>query len=836
MNLRFLSTGTETPPLTGTPRKEEVEAALLQMGYERMHLTVLMTLGICLAFYFVLQPLLPMPQGLYWLAILVGVATLRYLLWFAYTAAQRRGVSLISPLWKSIYILAAILAGASWSVGPLLLFEAGASHEMMLILALSILAVGAVAASSLSAQFMAMQGFLLAAFGPLVWIFLRAETESSWVTAGVISAGLLLLLISGRESGKATRILIHTRLKLSQAMETAHCSLKSSEQSRQKIRELNEKLEQRVTERTQALLDKDAQLREALSLNQEIFTASAAGIAVYRQDGPCIMGNPAYGRIVGASEEIVLADNFLKKPAWRKTGGRKLALKVLETGVGESLHTQTTTTNGLNVWLFCQFTRIMHHDQPHLLVMIQDTTLHKLAEEEIRKLAFHDHLTGLPNRRLLTDRLQHAGLSARRHGTQCALLLLDLDNFKVLNDTMGHEVGDRFLLEIADRLRGCLRADDTLARQGGDEFMIILEGLDSGPMAASQVESLAVKIQQVISQPYSLDIPVQTTSPNPRSSSYHCTSSIGIALFQDESISADELLKRADTAMYQAKSSGRNTLRFFDPEMQARVSAQATLESDLRESVRRNEFLLHYQAQADEEGHIVGAEALVRWQHPVRGLVSPAEFIPIAESTGLILPIGQWVLETACQQLQSWSGQAVFENLTLAVNVSARQFLRPDYVSQVEAVLDRYQIPPGRLKLELTESLLAHDVDDIIAKMTALQLRGVSFSLDDFGTGYSSLSYLKRLPLSQLKIDQSFVRDVLVDPNDASIARTIVALGKSMGLDVIAEGVETREQRAFLAANGCHLYQGYLFGKPASADEFENMLSVSPGSTEGGHP
>ncbi len=808
--------------LAPPPENAEVDAALLRMGYARMHQTVLMTLGICLSFYYIFRPLFPMPQGHYWLAGLVGVASLRYILWWRYDVVSRRpaGQSVGFP-WKSLYFLAAILAGSSWSLGALLLFEAGSHYEILLIQAMVVLAVSAVAASSLSAQFWAMQGFLVSALGPLVWIFLNTARDSANITAGIISAGLLLLLISGRESGKATRVLIETRLKLSQAMTDAQASLAHSELASQHIRELNEQLEHRVNERTRELQAKDVELRDAMSLNEEIFTASPAGIAVYRQDGQCIMGNPVFAQTVNATMEVVLSDNFLKRPAWRKTGGRRVALRVLETGTSENIHIQTTTSSGRELWLYCHFTRITHRGVPHLLVMIQDTTLHKLAEEEVRKLAFFDHLTSLPNRRLLTDRLQQACLAAKRHDRHGALILLDMDNFKALNDTLGHEVGDRFLIEVAERLRSCLRAEDTLARQGGDEFMIILEGLDAGLVAASQVESIAVKILQAVSQPYQLDLPPLADTTGRRNYSYHCTSSIGIALFHDDSASAEELIKRADTAMYQAKSAGRNAMRFFDPEMQARISAHAVLENDLREAVRRNEFVLHYQPQADAEGRITGAEVLARWQHPARGMVPPNDFIPLAEMNGLILPIGQWVLETACQQLQKWAGQAEFATMTLAVNVSARQFLHADYVSQVEATLEHYDIQPGRLKLELTESLLAHDVDDIVAKMNALQQRGISFSLDDFGTGYSSLSYLKRLPLDQLKIDQSFVRDVLVDPNDATIARTIVALGQSMGLNVIAEGVETREQREFLAANGCHLYQGYFFGKPAPIEAFE---------------
>jgi diguanylate cyclase (GGDEF)-like protein/PAS domain S-box-containing protein len=446
-----------------------------------------------------------------------------------------------------------------------------------------------------------------------------------------------------------------------------------------------------------------------------------------------------------------------------------------------------------------------------MLCIDTDITQRKRAEREIEDLAFFDPLTALPNRRLLLDRMRHAVATCRRTGRTGAVLFLDLDNFKSLNDTLGHDKGDLLLQQVALRLRARVpRASDTVARHGGDEFVIVLEDLSDEPAeAAAQAERIAEKVVAVFDMPFHLD-----------GHQHHTTSSIGVALFTRHSADVDELLKRADLAMYQAKSAGRNTIRFYDPQMQVVISARVQLEADLRHGLKQHEFDLVYQSQTDGAGHTTGAEALIRWRHPRRRLVMPAMFIPLAEETGLILPLGQWVLDTACRQLVAWARSAATAHLTMAVNVSAHQFRQPDFVQMVQSVVSRTGADPAKLKLELTESLLVADVERTVDKMNALRAMGISLALDDFGTGYSSLSYLKRLPLDQLKIDKSFVRDVLTDPSDAAIARTILLLGHTLGLDVIAEGVETESQRDFLAQNGCLAYQGFLFSQPVPAEQF----------------
>ena len=449
------------------------------------------------------------------------------------------------------------------------------------------------------------------------------------------------------------------------------------------------------------------------------------------------------------------------------------------------------------------------------VMLAHDVTGRRRAEAEIERLAFHDVLTGLPNRRLLLDRLAMAITSTVRAGKHGALLFIDLDNFKDLNDTLGHDRGDELLQQVAQRLQSALRSADTVARLGGDEFVLMLEGLHADmSLAASEAEGIARKILGLLNQPYLLAGREHNSSP-----------SIGVALFGQADDTVDELLKRADLAMYRAKIEGRNTLRFFDPQMQAAVLARASLEADLRVGLQREELALYFQPVVNGSGRMVGAEALVRWRHPQRGMVSPADFIPVAEQSGLILPLGLWVLERACACLRDWADTPDLAHMSLAVNISAREFRSVGFVAQVSEVVARAGIDPSRLKLELTESMFLHDADDIATKMNQLKACGLSFSLDDFGTGYSSLSYLKRLPLDQLKIDQSFVRDVLDDPDDAAIVRTILTLAQSLDLTVVAEGVETRGQRDFLALNGCRQFQGYLFGRPSpSMDDFRPLL------------
>jgi diguanylate cyclase (GGDEF)-like protein/PAS domain S-box-containing protein len=561
-------------------------------------------------------------------------------------------------------------------------------------------------------------------------------------------------------------------------------------------------------------------LEARLKLQDAALQAAANGIVITDADALIQWCNPAFSHITGFTlEEVIghkpkeLVSSGLNPPAlyenlWKTVlSGQVWRGELINKRKDGSLYDEE-----LAITPVFKAQGVIEH----FVAVKQDISERKRTEEKIRQLAFYDALTNLPNRRLLRDRLQQALASCGRTQHSGALLFIDLDNFKDLNDTLGHDIGDLLLIQVAERLVECVREGDTVARLGGDEFVVMLEDLSSNPEeAALQAEGVGEKILAALNQPYLLNGHIK-----------HSTPSIGITLFNASNDDIDDHLKRADLAMYQAKDSGRNTMRFYDRAMQARVIARAALEVELRRGLHDAQFVLYYQVQVDSAGKAIGAEALLRWNHPQRGLLAPGEFITLAEETGLIVSLGHWALEAACRQLVVWAQNPVSAQLVLAVNVSARQFRHPDFVEQVLTILDCSGADPKRLKLELTESLLLDNVDATVKKMVALKSRGIGFALDDFGTGYSSLSYLKFLPLNQLKIDRAFVQDVLSNFHDAAIARTLIALGESLDLPVIAEGVETAEQRDFLTKQGCDAFQGYFFGKPVPIETFMKQLNT----------
>ncbi|MFA6203735.1 MAG: PAS domain S-box protein [Gallionella sp.] len=546
---------------------------------------------------------------------------------------------------------------------------------------------------------------------------------------------------------------------------------------------------------------------------------SQEGMLITDVQGNILRVNHAFTEITGYTAEEVLGKNpsMFKSGRQDKTFYRTMWETILAAGSWEG-EIWNRRKNGEIYPEHLTITAVKNEQGAitNYVAALSDITRSKIAEEEIKSLAFFDPLTGLPNRRLLQDRLQQALTSAGRSGKEGALLFIDLDNFKALNDTLGHDIGDMLLEQVAQRLIACVREGDTVARLGGDEFVVILEDLSTQNLeAAEQTETVAEKILVGLNLPYQLG-----------ANEHHSTPSIGATLFGDhQKLSIENLLKQADIAMYQAKRAGRNTLRFFDPQMQDIINTRASLEIDLRNALEKRQFQLYYQLQTDQTRRPLGAEALLRLKHPERGIVSPAQFIPLAEESGLILPIGLWVLDTACAQLKAWQGQPHTRGLKLAVNVSASQFHQSDFIEQVRAAVRRHGIDPRLLKLELTESMLQSDVEQTIATMNAMRAIGIHFSLDDFGTGYSSLQYLKQLPIDQLKIDQSFVRDIETDSSDLTIVHTIIAMAQSLGLEVIAEGVETENQHRLLQDKGCMQYQGYLFGKPVPIELFEMQLT-----------
>jgi diguanylate cyclase (GGDEF)-like protein/PAS domain S-box-containing protein len=578
------------------------------------------------------------------------------------------------------------------------------------------------------------------------------------------------------------------------------------------VRDLSEtkKAEERLATSQNALRASEARYSTA-------FEASPNAVNIFRlDDGMYLEVNQTFLETMGFEREEVIGRTSQELNIWADPSDLQDIVELLRQKQVFRGEIKQRKKNGETFWGLMSASVFEYEGTSCVLSVTQDISDVKAAQDEIRDLSFYDPLTRLPNRRLLLNRLRRSPIATARNRHRRALLFVDLDNFKSLNDTLGHQTGDLLLQEAALRLGSCVRDSDTVARCGGDEFAVMLENLSEVvEEAIAQAQIVGEKILAICGLPYLLI-----------GHECHCPSSVGITVFGDEQESAKDALQRAEIAMFEAKKAGRNTLRFFAPALQAAVSARATMEEDLREAIKTNQFVLYYQPQV-ERGRLIGAEALLRWKHPRHGLLAPGEFIPLAEESGLILPLGDWVLEAACAQLASWAVRKEASAIALAVNISARQFRQPNFVERVLAALARTGANPLTLKLELTESMLLDNVDDVIAKMTALKSHGLRLSLDDFGTGYSSLAYLKRLPLDELKIDLSFVRDILADAASGAIAQAILTLGKAMGLRVIAEGVETEEQRDFLIRMGCHSFQGFLYSRPLPLEEFQLWLPES---------
>jgi len=740
------------------------------LSVSRISLIASVSLAVFLAF--VQWEVIPSANMLIWCSLMVLASLMRAAFVYLpqrYQATDNAAVR--AQLGK--FRLGVIVAGAVWGSAGFLLFPAGQQeYVMFLVFVLAGMTVGGVA--SFSADLISSLSFSALITLPLV---IRLLVEGDNIS---MAMGLAVLLYLGFMLMTLWRINRNVIENITLRLEAA----------------ARENIVREGKERYRLLLS---------HLPVGIFHYDTNLVITYSNDRFANMLRNSAEALVGLDMKLLKQQAIL--PSLRKA---------LEGNMGYYEGHYLATFSDAEGWVYmtCAPSRDGSGNIVGGIAIVQDISERKQAEDKIKNLAFYDPLTELPNRRLLLDRLQQALASSARSGKEGALLFIDLDNFKALNDTLGHDMGDLLLQQVAQRLTFCVREDDTVARLGGDEFVVMLEDLGEEDIeAAAQTEVIGEKILATLGQPY----PLVTHE-------YRCTPSIGVTLFRGHHLEKEELLKQADIAMYQAKKAGRNTVRFFDQQMQDAVTARVVLEGELRKALEKQQFQLHFQIQVDRSNKPLGAEALLRWQHPTRGLVSPDVFIKVMEETDLILPIGQWVLDTACAQLKSWQQDAYTRNLSLALNVSATQLHQADFVAQVQAAVQRHGINPVLLKLELTESMLLKNIEDTIKTMSALKEIGVQFSLDDFGTGYSSLQYLSRLPLDQIKIDRSFVRDIASDSSDREIVGIIIAMAQNLYLDVIAEGVSTEEQRQFLMGTGCFHFQGYLFGAPVPIGEFETLL------------
>jgi len=566
-------------------------------------------------------------------------------------------------------------------------------------------------------------------------------------------------------------------------------------------------------------IEKEKALEASEARYRTVYQTSLDGIAITRMsDGRYIDANKTFLDLMGYEQVEVLGKTTLTLDTWVNPEERKKWVAVLrrDSKYCDAI-VQLRKKNGEVFWSLNSSSAIQIDGTECVMTVVRDISKAREAEEKIRNLAFYDPLTGVANRLLLTEHLNQALASASQNSRKGGILFIDVDHLKRLNDTLGHRAGDMLIHEVARRLKASVGESDTVGRFAGDEFVVLIKDLGEDPTeAAAQIQAIGEKILKANRASFLIE-----------GHEIENSCSIGITLFGNPDESADQILQEADIAMYQAKTGGGNAVQFFAPALKASVSARAAMENDLREAIRSEQFELYYQPQIDHE-ELIGAEALIRWKRPGRGFVPPNQFIPVAEETGLILQIGSWAMKTACQQIAILAQSEETASLTVAVNISAREFRQPDFIERVLSAVFTSNANPRKLKLELTESMLVDNITDVIGKMTELKAFGVRFSLDDFGTGYSSLSYLKRLPLDQLKIDRSFVRDMLENGNSGVIAQTIISLSKALGLSVIAEGVETEEQREFLARHGCYSYQGYLFSRPVPFEEFLEMCRTLP--------
>jgi diguanylate cyclase (GGDEF)-like protein/PAS domain S-box-containing protein len=573
-----------------------------------------------------------------------------------------------------------------------------------------------------------------------------------------------------------------------------------------------------LTENLEATKNIAAKIEAEREFSRGIIANMQDGFSLIDATGMQTEVNEAFRKMTGFSREELIGHRAPNYPYWppEELGEIQKAFENTLSGADATFELTFMRKNGERFRALVSPSAIKDHEGNIVsyVASIKDITERKRAEERIHNLAFYDHLTELPNRRLLLEHLKQSQHTHARRNNHGAILFIDVDHFKKVNDTKGHPAGDALLIQIAQRMKDCVHVDDTVARWSGDEFVILLNDLhEEEVQAAVETETFAEKLRLQLAEPYKIE-----------GIAVHTTVSIGICLFGSEEDTVDEILKRADTAMYQAKNLGRNAIHFFDSAMHAVMSARIALETDLRSAIPGGQMQLCYQPQVDGSGKIVGAEALVRWLHPEHGLIQPNRFIALAEESDLIFPLGLWVLENACMQLKRWQAHELTRDLIVSVNVSTREFRQPDFAERILRVVEEQGVPGSKLKLELTESVALTELDKTLSKMEKLRAAGLSFAIDDFGTGFSSLTYLSRLPFDQLKIDQSFIRSLKVRVSDALLVQTIIGMANNLGMNAIAEGVETEDQLSFLRQHGCGLYQGFLFSKAVEAEKLESIL------------
>jgi diguanylate cyclase (GGDEF)-like protein/PAS domain S-box-containing protein len=709
-----------------------------------------------------------------WLALFFVVYIVRVFLIFQY---KKNNISDRSPdRWHNRFVITTYIVGGLWGAASLYLFPLN-SHLHQAIFFIIITGMTASAVSALSPSLATVVGFLSLALLPLIakMVFI-GSTESYYLGLLVIIFWLVNLFNS-----KKINASIHDNIRL---------RLQGAERER------------------------------ILSTSEEryrhIFDNAPLGIFHYNNDAVVIDANDTFINIIETTRDFLIGFNMLTMMKDQKM--LQVIKKALKTGDGYFEGDYTTITSGKTTPIRIFFKAIRSSDDTIIggVGIVEDFTERKRAEQQIKYHATYDFLTGLPNRRLLLYQLDNEIARARRHNHHGALLFIDLDNFKTINDSLGHSVGDKLLKLVAARIKEFIRQEDSAARMGGDEFTIILTHLNTtAEPAANKAREIAEELSLCLSNPCQIE-----------GQTLHITPSVGVSLFPKEGAGADEILKQADTAMYRAKAAGRNEIRFFLPSMQEAANERLRLNTELRQALDRNEFAIYYQPQVEQSGNIIGAEALLRWHHPERGVIPPGLFLRIAEETGLMVEIGRWVLRTACLHIREWTASGLLkDSIVVAVNISGKEFAAPDFIDGVVTVLQETGASPDHLGIELTEGSLISTGDDIVEKITRLRKMGVKFSVDDFGTGYSSLSYLNKLPLNTLKIDRSFVNDIKDAEHSVVLVDTIIMMTQNLGLEVIAEGVETEEELRYLAQRGCDKYQGYYFSRPVPVETFTSMLS-----------